>query len=152
MSGKWDKEEFCSKETPDDFKRFMNYGSDGYRVYIDYLKEQRSLEKFSPQDGILYESTYRTAGFLNMCKEFVKDINIQSLNAAIARYNTLCQHTHDILDVVGGKSSNGKTMEEKTNVVINYLTRSNEIFIDAVADIKKAINFTGKAIFQPDHN
>jgi transcriptional regulator with XRE-family HTH domain len=38
MSGKWDKEEFVSKETPDSFRQFMGYGSDGYGSYINYLQ------------------------------------------------------------------------------------------------------------------
>lgn len=140
MSGKWDKKEFCSKETSESFKQFMNYGSDGYYTYIYYLKETSSLESFSPQDCILYESVFRTTGFLIMCKEYIKNINIQSLNSAIDKYNTLSQHAHDICDIVGGKSLNNKTMEEKSNVVLNYLIRSNEILIDAVNEIIKAIN------------
>ncbi len=132
MSGNWDKEEFCSKETPSSFKQFMKYGTQGYQTYINYLKEKKSFDGFSPQDCILYESLYRTMGFLCMCKGLIKDIDVQCLNSAIDKYNVLCQHAHDIFDVVGGRLLVDKTTKEKTEVVIDCLVRSNEIFIDVI--------------------
>lgn len=63
MSGKWDREEFVSKETPDSFRQFMGYGSDGYCAYIDYLL-RGTLEGFYPQQCILHESNVSTLGFL----------------------------------------------------------------------------------------
>lgn len=141
MSGKWDKEEFYGSKTIDSFKKFMNYGSEGYIAYINFLKQSENFNGFFPQDCILYESCYRTMGFLNMCKMYLINIDTQYLDSAIKRYGILCQHAHDIFDVVGGRLLVDKNINEKKNIVINCLIRSNEIFNDAVSDIVKAINF-----------
>lgn len=149
MSGILNKDVFIGSTTSESFKRFMGYGSDIYSKWIEFLKQEEnknidSLNNFSPQDCILYESNYRTMGFLSMCKEYIKDIDKQYLNAAIDKYNTLCGHSHDILDVVGGRLLSDKSVSEKRQIIINCLIRSNEILKDAIYDIKKAIDFDNK--------
>lgn len=141
MSGKWDKVEFIGKETPDSFRQFMGYGSDGYCTYINYL-QRGTLEGFYPQQCILYESNVSTLGFLKMCKEYIKDIDQQSLNAAIDRYQTLKDNSWEIINISWNDPTRTEPDAEKAKEVMNILIRSNEIFIDAVNDVKKAIHFT----------
>lgn len=141
MSGKWDREEFISKETPESFRQFMNYGSDGYCAYINYL-QCGSLEGFYPQQCILHESNISTLSFLKMCKQYIKDIDQQSLNAAIDRYQTLKENSWQIINISWNDPTRTESDAEKAKEITNILIRSNEIFKDAVSDIKKAINFT----------
>lgn len=141
MSGKWDKKAFVSKETPDFFRPFMGYGSDGYCVYINYLQQRGSLEGFYPQQCIFHESNIRTLDFLKMCKEYIKDIDPQSLNAAIDRYQALKEYSWEIINISWNDPTHTEPDAEKAKAILNILIRSNEIFIDAVRDIKKAIGF-----------
>jgi transcriptional regulator with XRE-family HTH domain len=141
MSGRWDKEEFISSETPDTFRQFMCYGSDGYCSYINYL-QRGSLEGFYPQQCIFHESNISTLGFFKMCKEYIKDINQQSLNAAIDRYQALKENSWEIINISWNDPARTESDVEKAKEILNILIRSNEIFRDAVKDIMKAINFT----------
>ncbi|HBN85288.1 MAG TPA: hypothetical protein DDZ89_15765 [Clostridiales bacterium] len=141
MYGKSDKEGFCSKQTPDSFRQFMSYGSDGYCTYISYLQRTGSLEGFYPQQCIIHENHINTLGFLKMCKEYIKDIDQQSLNAAIDRYQTLKEYSWEIINISWNDPSHTESDYEKAKEIMNILIRSNEVFRDAVSDIKKAINF-----------
>lgn len=141
MSGRWDKEEFISSETPDSFRQFMHYGSDGYCSYINYL-QRGSMEGFYPQQCIFHESNVSTLGFLQMCKEYIKDINQQSLNAAIDRYQALKENSWEIINISWNDPTHTESDAEKAKMIANILIRSNEIFRDAVKDIMKAIDFT----------
>jgi DNA-binding XRE family transcriptional regulator len=141
MSGRWDKEEFISSETSDSFRQFMCYGSDGYCSYINYL-QRGSLEGFYPQQCIFHESNISTLGFLKMCKEYIKDINQQSLNAAIDRYQALKENSWEIINISWNDPTHTESDAEKAVAILKILIRSNEIFRDAVKDIMKAISFT----------
>ena len=140
-SEKWDNEEFISKETPDSFRQFMGYDSDGYCSYINYL-QRGSLKGFYPQQCILHESNISTLGFLKMCKKYIKDIDQQSVNAAIDRYQTLKENSWEIINISWNDPTHTESDAEKAKEIMNILIRSNEIFRDAVSDVKKAINFT----------
>lgn len=147
MTGILEKEAFVGYKTSNFFANFMGYGDEIYNKWIEHLKKEEkenvdSLKSFSPQDCILYESNFRTMGFLNMCKQYIVDIDKHCINAAIDRYKILCEHSQEILSIMAGKSLEDKTIEEKRKTIINYLTRSNEIFGDVVNEIKKSINFT----------
>ncbi len=142
MSGKWDKEEFCSKETPESFRKFMGYGSHGYCTYIDYLQRTGSLQGFYPQQAILHESHVRTLDFLQMCKEHIKNIDRQSLSAAIDRYQVLNERSWEIINISWNDPSHTEPDAQKAQMIKNILIRCNEIFLDAVTNIKKAIGFT----------
>ncbi len=142
MSGKWDKEDYCSKETPDYFRQFMGYGSKGYGAYMDYLKrDDANIGGFYPQQCIFYESNLRTLAFLEMCKEYIKDIDRQSLNAAIDRYQLLQDYSWEIINISWNDPERTEPEPEKVKEILDIIIRSNEIFIDAVRDIKKAIGF-----------
>lgn len=141
MTGRWDKEEFISLETPDSFRQFMCYGSDGYCSYINYL-QRGSLEGFYPQQCIFHESNISTLGFLKMCKEYIKDINQQSINAAIDRYQALKENSWEIINISWNDPTHTESDAEKAKEILNILIRSNEIFRDAMKDIMKAISFT----------
>lgn len=146
MSGKLNQETFIGPSTPELFRNYMGYGSEIYLRWIDVLRKEEkdnidSLKGFSPQECILYESNYRTLGFLYMCKEYIKDIDKQSLNAAIDKYNTICEHSREIVGIIAEKSLADRCIGEKRAAIINYLIRSNEILCDAIFEIKKAIGY-----------
>ncbi len=141
MSGKWDKADFCSMETPDSFRQFMRYGSDGYATYINHLQRTGSLGGLYPQQAILHESHLRTLGFLKMCKEHISDIDRQSLNAAIDRYQVLTERSWEIINISWNDPARTEPESEKAQMIKNILIRCNEIFIDAVRNIQKAISF-----------
>ena len=140
MSGKWDEEKFVGSETPDSFRQFMGYGSRGYCAYINYL-QGGTLDGFYPQQCIYHESNLRTLGFFKMCKQYAKDIDVRRLNAAIDRYETLKDNSWEIINISWNDPSRTESDAEKAKEVMNILIRSNEIFTDAVGDIKKAIGF-----------
>ena len=77
-----------------------------------------------------------------MCKQYIKDIDQQSLNAAIDRYQTLKENSWQIINISWNDPTRTESDAEKAKEITNILIRSNEIFKDAVSDIKKAINFT----------
>jgi len=141
MYGKSDKEEFCSRQTPDSFRQFMSYGSDGYCNYIGYLQRTGSLESFFPQQCIIHENHVSTLGFLKMCKEYIKDIDRQSINAAIGKYQTLKDFSWEIINISWNDPSHTEPDHEKAKEIMNILIRSNEIFRDAVSYVAKAVNF-----------
>ncbi len=141
MSGKWNKDEFVSQQTPESFRQFMGYGSDGYCSYINYL-QNGTLQGFYPQQCIFHESNISTLGFLKMCKEYIKDIDHQSLNAAIDRYQALKENSWKIINISWNDPAHTESDAEKAKEIMDIMIRSNEIFRDAVNDVKKAINFT----------
>ena len=142
MSGKWTEEAFCSGETPEFFRQFMGYGSDGYVAYIRYLQQGGTLQGLYPQQCILHESHLRTLGFLQMCKEHIRDVDHQSLNAAIGRYRILSEHSGEIINISWNDPKRTEPEPEKIQQILHLLVRSNEIFIDAVNDVKKAVGFS----------
>lgn len=118
----------------------MGYGSRGYCAYINYL-QGGTLDGFYPQQCIYHESNLRTLGFFKMCKQYAKDIDVRRLNAAIDRYETLKDNSWEIINISWNDPSRTESDAEKAKEVMNILIRSNEIFTDAVGDIKKAIGF-----------
>ncbi len=146
MTGKLKKEEFCGNDTPEFFKQYMGYGSVIINRLIELLrKEERenvdSLNSFFPQDCILHESNYRTFGFLNMCKEYIRDLDKNAINNAIDRYKTLSDHSMEICNIMGNRTLIDSPISEKRTAIINYLVRTNDLLADALNEIKKAINF-----------
>lgn len=77
-----------------------------------------------------------------MCKEYINDIDQQSLNAAIDRYQTLKENSWEIINISWNDPTHTESDAEKAKKIMNILIRSNEVFIDAVNDVKKAIYFT----------
>jgi len=143
MSGKWDREEFCSAQTDAAFARFMNYGLKGYAAYIDYLqRSDATIGGFYPQQAIFHESCQRTLEFLNMCKVYIKDIDMQSLNTAIGRYDVLLKNAWEIIDISWNDPARTEPEPEKMREIAGIMIRSNEIFMDAINNVKKAIGFT----------
>lgn len=145
MSGKLKKEEFCGNDTPEFFKQYMGYGSEIINRLIELMrKEERenvdSLNSFFPQDCILHESNYRTLGFLNMCKEYIKDLDKSAISNAIDRYKTLSDHSMEICNIMGNRTLVDCPICEKRTAIINYLVRTNDLLADALNEIKKAIN------------
>ena len=140
MTGKWAQQGFVSKETPDSFRRFMGYGSDGYCTYINFL-QGGTMEGLYPQQCILHESHLSTYQFLTMCKELIKDIDPQSINSAINRYQMLKEHSWEIINISWNDPKHTEPDAEKARMVRDTLIRCNEIFRDAVSDIIKAVGF-----------
>lgn len=139
MAGQWNKPEFVSQETPESFRQFMGYGSGAYTKYIQFLQENKSLEGFYPQQCILYESNLRVLGFLKMCKEYVSDIDRQSMNEAIDRYQVLKDHCWEIINISWNDPKHTETDAEKAQEIRDILIRCNEVFNDAVKAVRKAI-------------
>ena len=77
-----------------------------------------------------------------MCKEYIKDIDQQSLNSAIDRYQTLKENSWEIINISRNDPTHTESDAEKAKEIMNILIRSNEIFRDTVNDVKKAIYFT----------
>jgi len=144
MYGKWDKEEFCSDESDRGGipKIFMNYGSAGYTAYINYLqRDDATIGGFYPQQAIFHESNLRTLGFLKMCKEYISDIDKQGINAAIDRYQVLLDNAWEIINISWNDKTRTEPEKEKMKEILDIMIRSNEVFLDAVSNVKKAINF-----------
>lgn len=144
MSGKWDKEEFCSNESAEGGipKMFMGYGSAGLNAYRDYLRrDDATIMGFYPQQAIFHESSLRTLGFLKMCKEYINNIDKQSINAAIDRYQVLLDNAWEIINISWHDKTRTEPEKEKVQEMGSIMTRSIEVFLDAVSNVKKAINF-----------
>ncbi len=84
----------------------------------------------------------RTLGFLKMCKDVVKGLDQQSLSAAIDRYQVLSERSWEIINISWNDPSRTEPDAQKAQMIKNILIRCNEIFLDAVTNIKKAIGFT----------